>query len=291
MALSYKLNLFTQHSRAWQTNRYVYPVISRRSRGLSIGVNLNPDKICNFDCIYCCVDRREPVAAEARDVDLEVLKRELDHLVALAATGEIWNQPPFDHTPANLRRLNDIAFSGDGEPTSFKHFYESCAIAAGAIDKHNVPQTKIVLITNATLLERPRVQQALAFIDAHNGEIWAKLDAGTDAYYRLVERTSIPLSRVLANIRDAGRLRPLVIQSLFMKINNEPPADEEINQYINRLDELKRAGCQIKLVQVYTVARQTAESYVKPLDDAQVDAIAEKVRALNLPAESHYGPT
>src|ERR1041384_5902109 len=59
--------LFTQHSRSWRENRYVYPVVSRRSKGLSIGVNLNPDKVCNFDCIYCCVDRKTPPVW--RDVD------------------------------------------------------------------------------------------------------------------------------------------------------------------------------------------------------------------------------
>src|SRR5436305_376575 len=114
------LPLFTQHSRSWQRNRYVYPVISRRSKGLSIGVNLNPDKICNFDCIYCCVDRSQPPVV--RKVDLAILRDELDHALGLAASGEIFSIPPLDHTPPELRRLNDIAFSGDGEPTSYKGF-------------------------------------------------------------------------------------------------------------------------------------------------------------------------
>src|SRR5688572_22545251 len=114
------LNLFTLHSRHWATNRYVYPVISRRSKGLSIGVNLNPDKICNFDCVYCCVDRTMPPTV--REVDMAVLRDELQHMVQIAASGEIWTQPPFDQTPAPLRRINDIAFSGDGEPTSFGKF-------------------------------------------------------------------------------------------------------------------------------------------------------------------------
>src|SRR3954462_9498498 len=122
------LPLFTQHSRSWQRNRYVYPVISRRSKGLSIGVNLNPDKVCNFDCIYCCVDRTVPPTI--REVDLDVVREELSHLIELTKTGEIWNQPPFDQPPPHLRRFNDIAFSGDGEPTSFKEFPVACGLAA-----------------------------------------------------------------------------------------------------------------------------------------------------------------
>src|SRR5688572_9670676 len=169
------LPLFTQHSRSWQQNRYVYPVISRRSRGLSIGINLNPDKVCNFDCVYCCVDRKTPAKITA--VDLEILRRELWNLVSMSFTREIWEQPPFDQTPGHLRRLNDIAFSGDGEPTSFPEFGSACRIAVDVVENLGelFPRPKIVMITNATLLQRPAVAKALKFLDSHHGEIWAKL--------------------------------------------------------------------------------------------------------------------
>src|SRR3954469_22280760 len=122
------LPLFTQHSRSWQRNRYVYPVVSRRSKGLSIGLNLNPDKVCNFDCVYCSVDRTTP--ATIRDVDLGVLREELDQLIGLASSAELFGKAPFDQTPGHLRRVNDVAFSGDGEPTSFQQFGEACWIGA-----------------------------------------------------------------------------------------------------------------------------------------------------------------
>src|SRR3954447_19875387 len=169
------LNLFTQHSRSWQQNRYVYPVISRRSKGLSIGVNLNPDKVCNFDCVYCSVDRTTP--ATIREVDLAVLREELDQLIGLAGAGALFEQAPFDQTPEHLRRINDVAFSGDGEPTSFQQFDEACRIAAELLEKHGrAGDVKIVVITNATLFHQRRVREALAYLDGHNGEIWAKLD-------------------------------------------------------------------------------------------------------------------
>lgn len=283
------VSLFTLHSRRWQDNRYVYPVISRRSQGLSVGVNLNPDKVCNFDCVYCCVDRSTmPGKVE---VDLDVLSAELDHMLGLVETGAIWQQPPFDRTPEPLKRLNDVAFSGDGEPTSYPRFQDACAAASALLAKHGMPGAKIVVITNATLFHQPRVRQALAYLDQHNGELWAKLDAGTEPYYRLVERTSIPFSRILDNLLDAGRARPIVIQSLFMRIDDVPPSDEEIDAYASRLRELKEAGCQIKYVQVYTIARTTAEAYVKPLENAEVDAIATRVRGVGLEARAFYGPT
>jgi wyosine [tRNA(Phe)-imidazoG37] synthetase (radical SAM superfamily) len=283
------INLFAFHSRTWKANQYVYPVISRRSKGLSIGVNLNPDKVCNFDCIYCSVDRTIP--PEVKEVDLQVLSEELTHMVGLCAAGEIWKHEPFDQTSPEYKRINDIAFSGDGEPTSFKEFGPACELAASVLKQAGLAHVKLVLITNATLFQRPAVQRALAFLDHHNGEIWAKLDAGSETYYREIERTSIPLQRVLDNILSAGKVRPLVIQSLFMNVRGVPPTNDEIDLYVHRLHDLLNAGCQIKYVQVYTTARDTAEKFVTPLSNAQVDAIAAKVRAIGLKAEAYYGPT
>ena len=282
--------LFADHSRAWRDNRYVYPVISRRSKGLSIGVNLNPDKVCNFDCIYCCVDRSTmPGRVE---VDLDVLRRELAQMLELARTGDIWRGLPFERTPEPLKRLNDIAFSGDGEPTSFPGFLDACRIAADTLRLAGLEgRVKLVVITNATLFHQPRVQEALRFLDEHHGELWAKLDAGTEPYYRLVERTTIPLQRVLDNLLLAGRARPIVIQTLFMHVNGQPPAGAEIDAYINRLNDLVREGAKLKLVQIYTIARDTAVEYVAPLTTVQIDAIGERVRQqTGLTVETYYGP-
>jgi wyosine [tRNA(Phe)-imidazoG37] synthetase (radical SAM superfamily) len=284
------LPLFTQHSRSWRQNRYVYPVISRRSKGLSIGANLNPDMVCNFDCVYCSVDRTVPPTV--REVDLGVLREELDHLIGLASSGELFREAPFDQTPEHLRRINDVAFSGDGEPTSFQQFGEACRIAVELLEKHGrAGDVKIVVITNATLFHQRRVQEALAYLDEHNGEIWAKLDAGTEAYYRRIERTSIPLGRVLENIRAAGRVRPIVIQSMFLRFEGEGPGEAEIGEYVERLRELMAGGCRIKLVQVYTVARGTAVAACAPVPAAELDAISERVRrGTGLEVETYYGP-
>jgi wyosine [tRNA(Phe)-imidazoG37] synthetase (radical SAM superfamily) len=279
--------LFTQHSRHWRENRYVYPVISRRSHGLSIGVNLNPDQGCNYDCVYCSVDRTQPPAT--RTVDLEVVRAELDQLLGLAVTGAIWQEAPFDRTPPELRRLNDVAFSGDGEPTSFPAFGEACRLAADLIRWHGAG-AKIVIITNATLLHRPEVQSALAFLDTVPSQVWAKLDAGTQDYHQLIERTKVPLARVLDNLLLAGRARPIVIQSMFLRYLREPPTAAEILAWLGRLRDLVAAGCRIALVQVYTVARATAEAEATPLTPPEVDAIVAQVHALGLRAEGYYGP-
>jgi wyosine [tRNA(Phe)-imidazoG37] synthetase (radical SAM superfamily) len=137
---------------------------------------------------------------------------------------------------------------------------------------------KLILISNATLFHRPQVQEALAVLDTCNGEIWAKLEAGTETYYRAIDRSSIPFQRVLDNILQAARVRSLVIQALFLQLNGEPPSQEEREAYCDRLNEIRMAGGRIKLVQVYTVARTPAEPNVSPLRAVEVEELAALVQ-------------
>ncbi len=280
--------LHTRHERSFHTNRFVYPVLSRRSGGISVGVNLNPDKVCNFDCIYCQVDRTRQ--SETRFVALDQLLAELEAMLRLVSSGKLFESPEFAGTPPALRRLNDIAFSGDGEPTTYKNFDEIIARCAEIKARLGLDAVKMVLITNASMFHREHVARGLAILDAHNGEIWAKLEAGTEAYFKLVDRTPIPFRQILDNIAAAARVRPLVIQSLFMRVNGAPPPTAELEAYCERLNEILAASGRIKLVQIYTVARRPAESYVQPLLDNEVDAIVRLVTArTGLAAAPFYG--
>lgn len=279
---------FASHPRDWRRNHYVYPVVSRRSRGISIGVNLNPDKACNFDCVYCQVDRTIPPTV--RKVDLPVLRRELNEMLVLVDSGKLFNVPPFNAAPAAYRRVNDIAFSGDGEPTACPLFLESVQAAAEIKAAHLLDDVKLVLITDACYLTKPRVQLGLDVMDRNNGEIWAKLDAGTEEYYRLISRANLPLQHVLNNILAAARVRPIVIQSLWMLVHGEPASDAEVQAFAGRLNDVTVGGGRIKLVQLYTIARHTTEPYVTPLSNAQLDHVAAVVRArCDLPIECFYG--
>ena len=282
--------LHTQHSRRFEENRFVYPVLSRRSEGISIGVNLNPDKVCNFDCIYCQVDRT--TQSETRFVGTAQLLEELEETLKLAASGELFEHPKFKDTPPPFRRLNDIAFSGDGEPTTYRNFDEIIGACADLKRRLGLDAVKMVLITNASMFHRPHVQRGLEILDQNNGEIWAKLEAGTEAYFQLVDRTPIPFQQILDNITAAARLRPLVIQALFMRVNGQPPSGAELSAFCDRLNEITAAGGKLKLVQVYTVARRPAESYVAPLTDAEVDSIVNLVQQrTGLAAKAFYGTT
>jgi wyosine [tRNA(Phe)-imidazoG37] synthetase (radical SAM superfamily) len=281
-------SLFQRHSRNFEQNRFVYPVISRRSGGVSIGVNLNPDKVCNFDCIYCQVDRTRQ--SETRFVETEALLNELRGILELVMSGELFEIDKFVETPADFRRLNDIAFSGDGEPTTFRNFDEIIQACAEVKREVRATQAKMVLITNASMFHRPHVQKGLEILDQNQGEIWAKLDAGTEAYFQQVDRSKFSLQHVMDNLILAARARPIVIQSLFMRIEGQSPGPSEMEAYCDRLNEILAAGGKIKLVQIYSVARQPAESFVTPLANAEVDRWVEEVqRRTHLEVAGFYG--
>ena len=268
--------MHTRHERLFEHYRFVYPVLSRRSNGISVGVNLNPDKICNFDCIYCQVDRS--TQSEIQFVQTDRLGVELDEILEWITSGRIYETGKFQITPASLRRLNDIAFSGDGEPTTYRDFDQIIRRCADVKRRRALDEVKMVLITNASMFHRPPVRCGLEILDANQGEIWAKLEAGSEEYYQRVARTPVPFRQILDNIAAAAQARPLVIQSLFMRIDERPPSSAELDAFCDRLCEITAAGGQLSHVQIYTLARPPTQSTVTPLSDDELRAIVDRVR-------------
>ncbi len=266
------------HTRVYRDFTYVYPVISRRSGGLSVGINLNPDKHCNFDCVYCEVDRKTP--GKTAGVDLAQLRDELTAMLRFARAGGLAREPKFDEVPPELTRTpRDIAFSGDGEPTMLHNFDECVRVAAEVKRAEGLAQTKLVLITDAAGLDTASVRRGLAIMDANQGEIWAKLDAGTEGYYKRVNRTTVRLDRILHNLLLTARARPIIVQSLFLRLHGEPMPPDELAEYCFRLEELVHDGAQIREVHLYTIARPTPEPFCGRLTKAELEAMAETVRA------------
>ena len=277
--------LYQNHSRSFKENRYVYPVLSRRSKGISVGINLNPDKVCNFNCIYCQVDRNG--SAPGISVDISQICRELAETLELIKTGKIFLIPPFDKVPPELRHISDIAISGDGEPTMFPGFYEVVKevlkIKEEWEERGHFP---LVLITNSTGLNRPKVQDAIDLIYKNNGEVWLKLDAGSEDFHKKVSGSDIPLKVIIQNIKSVAIRHPVVIQSCFFRIDNSPFPISEIEDYCLLLKEIVESGGKIRLIQIYTVARPPREDYVSPLSQNELNFIADKVHELtNIPTE------
>lgn len=278
------------HRRVWRDFDYCYPVISRRSRGVSLGVNLNPDKVCNFDCVYCEVDRQTP--PKRRDLDLDLLEKELGLLLDLATSGEIYEFPPFGSARPEQRRLNDIAFSGDGEPTTAREFPEVVGRVARLKKQRGLDLVKLVLITDSSRLQAPEVVKGLEILMANQGEVWAKLDAGTEPYYREICRSQVPFQRILDNLLATARRWPILIQTLFLSWEGQGPSPDEVEAYCGRLEAIQAQGGRLQALQLYTVARPTPEAEARPLPRAAMDALAAQVgaRLPGLPVEVYYGP-
>jgi len=269
---------FRDHRRQIDANRYVYAVVSRRARGLSVGVNLNPDKACNFDCPYCQVDRTIPGGSPR--IDVPALGEELDHLLVRASGSDFWTRPPFDTVEPGLRRVVDVAFAGDGEPTTPPEF-PAAARAAREVRDGRAPGAPLRLLTNATLLHKERVRSALREFD----ELWCKLDAGTEEYFHRVDGTRIPFRLILDNLLLIARERPIVVQSLFPTFDGRGPSDPEVEAWTDRLRGIVDGGGRIDLVQVYTVARTPADPKVGSLDPTALASIADRARKAGLHAE------
>ncbi len=279
------------HRRQWRDCLYVYPVLSRRARGLSVGININPDKRCNFGCLYCQVDRHVP--RNLGHVDLDTLAAELEIALSAAAGGRIWDERRFAKVPAAMRRFNDIAFSGDGEPTARPDFDRAVLVAAEAKAAAHLADVKIVIITNSTCLHSPQMARALPILDASNGEIWAKLDAGTQERFEAVNRPrpARRLADIVSGITAVARGRAVVIQTLFFRIDGHGPGRAEIAAYTARLREILDGGGQIKLVQLHTIARSPMSPSARALPDNELDNIAKAVRQAvpKVNVEAYYG--
>ena len=264
------------HTRHFSDFTFVYPVISRRSRGLSIGVNLNPDKVCNFDCIYCEVDRRIPGAVTG--VDLRQMKDELTAMVRFARDGGLAKEPKFDEVPWLTREIKDIAFSGDGEPTMINNFADCVEAVVDVKQAEDLESTRIVLITDAAGLDKGDVKRGLEVMARNNGEIWGKLDAGTEEYFKLVNRTNVKFERILNNLLETSKVRPIIIQSLFFKVHGEAMSKAELEAYCGRLRDITDGGGQIREVHLYTVARPTPETYATKLEAIELEQMADMIR-------------
>ncbi len=263
------------YPRDFLNNQYVYLVISPRAGGLSIGVNVNPVLQCTFDCLYCEINRGLP--ARATRFDVEKMAGELRQTFTLARDGGLRQLPRYANLTGDLLKVRHVAVSGDGEPTLSKYFTEAVEAIVHLRVIGALPFFKVVVVTNSSALDRPEVQRGLKLLTRED-EIWAKLDAGTQQYLDKVNRASVPLDKIMGNILTLGRQRPVVIQSLFPAVDGEAPPAREIKQYAGRLKELKDAGAEIPLVQIYSATRPMAHTGCTHLPLKSLSEIARTVR-------------
>ena len=114
------------------------------------------------------------------------------------------------------------------------------------------------------------------------------MDAGTEDYFKLIANTRFPFDKILSNILTTSQERPIKIQTCFMNVHGEMPKEEEIMAYCDRVNNILANGGQISAIQLYTVSRPPAESYVTALTGDQINQIAQMLQEnINVPIETY----
>jgi wyosine [tRNA(Phe)-imidazoG37] synthetase (radical SAM superfamily) len=265
----------TNHSRDSAGLRYVYPVVSRRAGGISIGINLNPNNACNWRCIYCQVPNL--TRGTAPPVDLALLEKELNGFLHELEHGDF-----MQHVLPEAPRINDIALSGNGEPTSAQEFAEVIEL----IGRLKPADLKLVLITNGSLVQRENVQQGLRRLSQLNGEIWFKLDRASEAGMALVNDTGMTMDKVRQNIATAIACCPNTwLQTCWFALDGVAPGKQSENDYLDFLAGLLRDGIKPQGVLLYGLARpsmQTEAPRLSVLSNEQMESFAQRIRVLGV---------
>jgi len=271
------------HDRDSAGMTYVYPVVSRRAGGVSVGINLNPNNACNWACVYCQVP--DLVRGAAPEIDLAQLQTELRAMLAGILHGDFMQT----QVPEGARRLNDIALSGNGEPTSAKVFPQVIDLIGRVMaDFALIGKIKLVLITNGSLADRPRVQEGLKKMAALNGEVWFKFDSATAAGMRAINQTRIAPDKQFERLAATARLCPTWLQTCVFATDGAPPSDAEQAAYLAAVARITQQGIPLQGVLLYGLARpsmQPQAGRLSTLPAAWLDAFAEKIRAAGLPVK------
>ena len=260
---------------------YVYPVVSRRSGGVSVGVNLNPNNACNFRCIYCQVPNL--VRGRGPTIDLDRLRSELDTVLEDIVVGDFLE----NQVPLGARRLNDIALSGNGEPTSSPQFEASIEVIE-AVRAARAPDVKVVLITNGSLTHHPQVQRGLEVLSRIRGEVWFKLDRASSEGIALINGISISAADQLNRLRQTALLCPTWVHTAVFELDDAPPSPAEVEKYLSALDQLKQEKLPLQGVALYGLARPSMQAEASRLSAVDLDLLngfAEKIRALGYRVE------
>jgi len=256
----------SDHRRDYSGFRYVYPVVSRRAGGVSLGINLNPNNACNWACIYCQVPDLK--RGGPPPIDLGLLDDELAQALADIVDGDFMQR----EVPPEARRLMDIAFSGNGEPTSAAEFAEAVAGVIAIMRRQALAaDVRLRLITNGSLLHRENVRRGIAAIGASGGEVWFKIDRGSETGFATVNRIAIAPEKQLANLLACAELAPTWIQTCWFGLDGAAPDASEEDAY---LALIAPAAEKIRGVHLYGLARPSLQEAAPRLQRLPPDQLA-----------------
>lgn len=266
----------TNHNRDIFKARYVYPVVSRRAGGLSLGINLNTNNACNWQCIYCEVPNL--TRGKPDPIDLNLLRVELQDWLKNLVEGDFIEK----HTDPGTR-FKDIALSGNGEPTACKEFKSVLRIIEEEFTACKCPtDIKIRLITNGSYLSEKEVQDAWQEMPLEK-EIWFKIDSANTLTIQQLNQVNLTQNQIRKNLESALSVSSTVIQTCLTKINGQLPQESEICEYVSLLKPYEK---KINSIHLYSLARPTEQKTLYSLErlsDKEMIHIADKMDKLSIP--------
>ena len=251
MSVSKQYLSIHDHSRELSGLKYIYSVISRRAGGLSIGVNLNVNNACNWQCIYCEIPNL--TRGSPPPIELDVLEDELRFFLHEIIHGDYMEK----NVAIEDRHLKDIAFSGNGEPTSAEEFPQVILIVKKILEEFNLlHKIKIRLITNGSLMHKESVLEGIQVLANMNGEVWFKVDAALEESTKVINQVNIKPQQAIDRLKRCSEICPTFVQTCIFTIDNKEPNNKEIDAYIKLLDSAKKS---IKGVHLYGIARPSMQ--------------------------------
>lgn len=283
MSVSKQYLSIHDHSRELSGLKYIYSVISRRAGGLSIGINLNVNNACNWQCIYCEIPNL--TRGSPPPIELNVLENELRLFLHDIIHGDYMER----NVAIEDRHLKDIAFSGNGEPTSAAEFPQVILIVKKILQEFDLlHKIKIRLITNGSLMHEASVLKSIEMLEEINGEVWFKVDAATEETIKTVNQVNLKPNQILERLLNTANICPTFVQTCIFMINGKSPDDKDINAYVELINKAKKI---IKGVHLYGLARPSLQPRAGDLgriSEDELKNIAKKLIGLNIPTTVSY---
>ncbi len=271
----------TNHNRDSAGMTYIYPVVSRRAGGISIGINFNPNNACNWRCIYCQVPNLQRGAAPG--IDVALLEEELKSLIADLNSGAFYRR---FKVPEHYRVLRDIAISGNGEPTSLKDFDRVIVYLDTVFERLKVPQDlNKVIISNGSLVHHEPVQNGLRQWGEMGGELWFKLDSATGEGVQRINHAALSPQRMMANLEIASRRCPTWLQTCLFTRHGRLPDPREQQAYLDFLYRAQQRKIPLQGVMLYSLARPSMQPEVAelgPIPEEFLTSFAQRIRQLGV---------
>ena len=249
------------------------PVQSRRL-GVSLGMNLLPVdcKYCNFDCIYCECGRNSPLSRIGTEEREQMLPARKEIYTAL--------KRKLTAMQRNGQLPDAITFAGNGEPTIHPEFAEIIDDTVSLRNRY-APHTKISVLSNATMLHRRKVVEALKKTDLPI----LKLDSGMDTTIELLNQPvkKLPIAMQIAQLLSFGG--QCIIQTMFVQgTYNGQTVD---NTTPEELDAWEQAILSIRprLVMIYTLARDTPTDTLRKVSGGILREIAARIEKHGIPVQ------